>query len=220
MNLKNWGMEIKTINILGFSEATLTMVFDILETNNFFPKIKIINNIGYIPTKEYINNNFNIEILDNLKLVEDDLLVLGASQKSTKIKLLENFKDLNSERFYNVISNSSEISSTTKIGNGCIINSMVCIAGHTTLGDFVFVNRNVSIGHHTKIGNFTTINPGSNIAGNVEIGYNCQIGIGCNVFNGVKIGNNSIIGAGSLVTKNIPDNVVAYGNPCKIIKQI
>ena len=213
-------MQIKTLNILGFSEATLTMVFDILETNNFFPEIKIINNIGYTPIKEYVNNKFNIEILDSLDLKKNDLLVLGAAQKSTKIKLLENFKDLTSERFYSVISNSSEISSTTKIGNGCIINSMTCIAGHTVLGDFVFVNRNASIGHHTKIGNFTTINPGSNIAGNVEIGSNCQIGIGCNIFDSVKIGNNSIFGAGSLVTKNIPDNVVAYGNPCKIIKKI
>lgn len=213
-------MQIKTLNILGFSEATLTMVFDILETNNFFPEIKIINNIGYTPIKEYVNNKFNIEILDSLDLKKDDLLVLGAAQKSTKIKLLENFKDLTYEKFYSVISNSSEISSTTKIGNGCIINSMTCIAGHTVLGDFVFVNRSVSIGHHAKIGNFTTINPGSNIAGNVEIGSNCQIGIGCNIFDSVKIGNNSIIGAGSLVTKNIPDNVVAYGNPCKIIKKI
>jgi len=213
-------MQIKTLNILGFSEATLTMVFDLLETNNIFPEIKIINNIGYTPIKEYVNNKFNIEILDSLDLKKNDLLVLGAAQKSTKIKLLENFKDLTSERFYSVISNSSEISSTTKIGNGCIINSMTCIAGHTVLGDFVFVNRSVSIGHHTKIGNFTTINPGSNIAGNVEIGSNCQIGIGCNIFDSVKIGNNSIIGAGSLVTKNIPDNVVAYGNPCKIIKKI
>ena len=213
-------MQTKTIKILGFSEATLTMVFDILETNKFFPEIKIINNIGYSPVKEYMNDNFNIEILDKLELSEEELIVLGAAQKSTKIKLLENFKEINPERFYNVISNSSEISSTTKIGNGCIINSMVCIAGHTTLGDFVFINRSVSIGHHSKIGDFTTINPGSNIAGNVEIGSNCQIGIGCNIFDGVKIGDNSIIGAGSLVTKDIPSNVIAYGNPCKIIKKI
>jgi len=43
--------------------------------------------------------------------------------------------------------------------------------------------------------------------------------MGCNIINEVKIGNNSIIGAGSVVTKDIPDNVVAYGNPCKIIRE-
>ncbi len=40
------------------------------------------------------------------------------------------------------------------------------------------------------------------------------------VLPGIKIGNNSVIGAGSVVTKDIPSNVVAVGNPCKVIKEI
>ena len=43
--------------------------------------------------------------------------------------------------------------------------------------------------------------------------------MGSNIIDGITIGNNVIIGAGSVVTKNIPDNVVAYGNPCKIIRE-
>ena len=39
------------------------------------------------------------------------------------------------------------------------------------------------------------------------------------IIDGIKIGRNSVIGAGSVVTKDIPDNVVAYGNPCKIIRE-
>jgi acetyltransferase-like isoleucine patch superfamily enzyme len=42
--------------------------------------------------------------------------------------------------------------------------------------------------------------------------------MGTNILNQVKIGKNTIIGAGSVVTKDIPDNVIAYGSPCKIIK--
>jgi len=42
--------------------------------------------------------------------------------------------------------------------------------------------------------------------------------MGTNILNQVKIGKNTIIGAGSVVTKDIPDNVVAYGSPCKIIR--
>jgi acetyltransferase-like isoleucine patch superfamily enzyme len=44
--------------------------------------------------------------------------------------------------------------------------------------------------------------------------------MGCNIFDGVKVGDNVIVGAGSLVTKDIPSNVIAYGNPCKVIKYI
>lgn len=43
--------------------------------------------------------------------------------------------------------------------------------------------------------------------------------MGANIIDGIKIGENSIIGAGSLVTKDIPSGVVAYGNPCKIIRK-
>lgn len=52
----------------------------------------------------------------------------------------------------------------------------------------------------------------------VIIGDNVWIGGGVIILPGVTIGNNVVIGAGSIVTKDIPDNKVAYGNPCRIIK--
>jgi acetyltransferase-like isoleucine patch superfamily enzyme len=57
-----------------------------------------------------------------------------------------------------------------------------------------------------------------NISGNVRIGKDCQIGVGATIIDNVTIGDNVIIGAGSVVTTSIPNNVVAYGSPCKIIR--
>ena len=74
------------------------------------------------------------------------------------------------------------------------------------------------LGHHTTIGDYCSINPGTNIAGNVTIGEGTTIGMGANILHHVKIGKNTIIGAGSVVTKDIPDNVVAYGSPCKVVR--
>ncbi len=54
----------------------------------------------------------------------------------------------------------------------------------------------------------------------VSIGDNVWIGGNTVIFPGVAIGNNVTIGAGSVVTKSIPDNVLAFGNPCKIVKQL
>jgi len=54
----------------------------------------------------------------------------------------------------------------------------------------------------------------------VKIGNNVQIGANSIILKGVTIGNNVIIGALSLVNKDIPDNCIAVGNPCKIIKQL
>lgn len=54
----------------------------------------------------------------------------------------------------------------------------------------------------------------------VHIGKNCWLGAGVIVVPGVTIGNNVVIGAGSVVTKDVPDNVVAVGNPCKVLREI
>lgn len=54
----------------------------------------------------------------------------------------------------------------------------------------------------------------------VKIGDNCWIGGNCVIMPGVTIGENTTIGANSLVTKDIPSNVLAFGNPCKVIKKL
>jgi acetyltransferase-like isoleucine patch superfamily enzyme len=56
------------------------------------------------------------------------------------------------------------------------------------------------------------------VVSDVFIGNNCLIGKGAIILPGVKIGDNVVVGAGSVVTKDIPSNVIAGGNPAKIIK--
>ena len=54
----------------------------------------------------------------------------------------------------------------------------------------------------------------------VHIGRNCWIGAGAILLPGVTVGDNTVIGAGSVVTRDIPANVVAVGNPCRVLRQI
>ena len=209
-------MGIKKLTILGKSDATITMILDNLESNDSFPIIEIINNLS-LPIEHSIYNPKFITLLKS-EIDEDSECCLGVFNPKSKISIIENFK-VNFKKVTNIYHKSCEISSTSQIGIGCMVNSLSSIAAHTKIGNFVSINRNVSIGHHTIIGDFTTINPGVNIGGNANIGEMSTIGMGVNIFNGVSVGKNTIIGAGSLVTKNIPDNVIAYGNPCKIIRE-
>ena len=99
---------------------------------------------------------------------------------------------------------------------GCVMLDV----GKITIGNDVLFGPNVSIytaGH--------PIHPESRKSGYeygipVTIGDNVWIGGNCVILPGVKIGSNTVIGAGSVVTKNIPDNVCAAGNPCKVIRTI
>ena len=65
------------------------------------------------------------------------------------------------------------------------------------------------------IGNNVWIGGGAIIMPGVTIGNSIVIGAG----SGVTIGEGCVIGAGSVVTKDIPDNVIAYGNPCKVVRE-
>ena len=156
--------------------------------------------------------------MESVNFEEYHEYVLGVYQPRHKIKII-NSVNPNKSKFISTIHKGLDVSKTSKLGIGLLINSKVSIAAHTTIGDFVSINRHVSIGHHTEIGDYTSINPGVNIAGNVTMGDGCTIGMGCNILEGITIGHNTIVGAGSVVTKDLPDNVIAYGSPCRVIKE-
>lgn len=88
------------------------------------------------------------------------------------------------------------------------------------IGDNAFIGPNVSI--YTACHPLDPVLRRKNIqwAKPVTIGNDVWIGGGTTILPGISIGNNVVIGAGSVVTKNLPDNVVAAGNPAKIIKNI
>ena len=95
----------------------------------------------------------------------------------------------------------------------------------TDIGAFSYINAKhevviedeVQIGSHCSIYSISTID---NSSGKVLLKNNCRIGSHTTILPGVSIGKNSIIGAHSLVTKDIPDNVVAFGVPAKIIRKL
>ncbi len=207
-------MEIEKLTILGKSDSTITMILDNLESENKFPKISIINNLRQKIEHTFDNPRFNIVVLDDVQDVE--YCLLGVYNPNTKKKVVDGFKDIN---YINCFHSSVQISKTSNIGKGVLINSLVSVSAHSSIGNFVSINRNASIGHHTIIDDYSTINPGCVIAGNVHIGKNTLIGASACIIDGISIGENTIIGAGSLVTKNVPSGVVAYGNPCKIIRK-
>lgn len=111
------------------------------------------------------------------------------------------------------------ISGSAVIGEGTVVMPGAIINADVTIGRHCIINTKASVDHECIIGDYVHIAPGATLSGNVEVGECSWIGVGACVKQGVKIGKNCMIGAGSVVLKDIPDNVVAYGNPCKIIKQ-
>ena len=130
-----------------------------------------------------------------------------------------------------------------EIGEGCYIEPPFHAnfgGRHVHFGNHVYANFNLTavddthiyVGDHTMIGpNVTLASAGHPVWPElrekeyqfnmpIHIGKNCWLGAGTVVVPGVSIGDNTVIGAGSIVTKDIPANVVAVGNPCRVMREI
>ncbi|MCI6957410.1 MAG: sugar O-acetyltransferase [Candidatus Faecousia sp.] len=130
-----------------------------------------------------------------------------------------------------------------EVGEGCYVESPFYAnwgGHHVHLGRNVYTNYGVTFvdDTHIYIGDYTMIGPNTVLATaahpldpglrrkglqynlSVRIGKNCWLGAGVVVLPGVTIGDNCVIGAGSVVTRDIPPNVVAVGNPCRVLREI
>ncbi|MFR8974921.1 MAG: sugar O-acetyltransferase [Eubacteriales bacterium] len=130
-----------------------------------------------------------------------------------------------------------------EIGDGCYIEPPFHAnfgGAHCHWGHHIYANFNLTMvdDTHIYVGDYTMFGPNVTIAtaghpilpelrekayqynAPVHIGKNCWLGAGVIVLPGITIGDNVVIGAGSIVTKDLPPNVVAVGNPCRILRKI
>lgn len=130
-----------------------------------------------------------------------------------------------------------------EIGEGCYIEPPLHAnfgGKHVHFGKYIYANFNLTLvdDTHIYVGDYTMFGPNVTIAtaGHpilpelrqqgyqynipVRIGKNCWLGAGVIVLPGITIGDNTVVGAGSVVTKDLPSNVVAVGNPCRVLREI
>ena len=130
-----------------------------------------------------------------------------------------------------------------EIGEGCYIEPPFHAnfgGAHVHFGKNIYANFNLTLvdDTHIYVGDNTMFGPNVTVAtaghpilpalrecgyqynAPVRIGKNCWIGAGAVLLPGVTLGDNVVVGAGSVVTKDLPSNVVAVGNPCKVLREV
>ena len=120
--------------------------------------------------------------------------------------------------FVNAIHPSVIIGENVEIGKGVVMMAGCIINPKSKIGDFTFFATGAQIEHDCIIGDYASISAGSITGGYVQLKDFSALTLGVTVIDRIVIGKNTVVGSGSLVVKDLPDNVLAYGNPAKIIR--
>lgn len=122
--------------------------------------------------------------------------------------------------FATIIHPTAYISKNVRhIGVGCFFGAFANVNTGCEIGMFSIVNTKASCDHDCHLSTYTFLAPNATLAGDVYVGTYTHIGIGVSVNQKLHIGANTIIGTGSVVVKNIPTKVIAYGVPCRTIRE-
>lgn len=121
-------------------------------------------------------------------------------------------------KFVSSIHPSVIIGSNVVIGKGTVIMAGCIISPNVVIGEFCFFATGAILEHDSLMNDFSSLSAGSVTGGKVVIGKYSAITLGVTVFDRTKIGEHTVIGSGSLVTKDIPEKVIAYGSPAKVIR--
>lgn len=153
------------------------------------------------------------------EIIQNNVSKMIITIGSNKVRMLiANLAKSAGFNLVNAIHPSSVIAKSAVIGEGVFIASGAVICADARIGDCSIINTGASVDHECVIEEAAHICPGVRLAGNVSIGSCAQVGIGSSVIQGLTIGEHSMIGAGSVVVRDIPSHVTAYGAPAKVKK--
>lgn len=120
----------------------------------------------------------------------------------------------------NIIDPTAIVGCSVNMDDGIFIGKRAIVNAGSIIGKGSIINSGSIIEHDCTIGEFVHIAPSAVLCGEVKIGNRTHIGANCVIKQQLNVGENSIIGIGSVILKNIEDNTIAYGNPCREVSKL
>lgn len=143
-------------------------------------------------------------------------LVIAIGNNAIRKKIYDDFSDV---EFATLVHPAATIAPSVSVGKGSVIFAGSVVHPDVIIGNNVIVNTRASVDHDCFIGDHAQIAPGAVLCGGVSVNEGAMICAGVTIIPGVTVGKNAIVAAGSVVTRNVPDNVLVAGVPTTIKKE-
>jgi sugar O-acyltransferase (sialic acid O-acetyltransferase NeuD family) len=114
---------------------------------------------------------------------------------------------------------SALVSKSARIGPGTVLTTAAIVGVNAIVGEGCIVNVASAVNHDCRMDDFSSLSAGVQLGGAAVLGFRSSVGVGAITKEKVAVGRDTVIGAGAVVTGDLPDNVVAYGVPAKVIRQ-
>jgi len=181
------------------------------------------NNIKFVDDVLAVDVKYGAEVMSFDQLIaisdiEQAEFLIAAGEPSVRHKISGKLKQANA-KLGRLVDVSTVLADTADIADGVIITPLCSISSDAVLARNSCVNTMSIIGHDVFIDENSVISSMVNMGGACVVGKDSYIGMGALIKEGVKIGSNSIIGMGSVVYNDIPDGVIALGNPARVMRK-
>jgi sugar O-acyltransferase (sialic acid O-acetyltransferase NeuD family) len=150
-------------------------------------------------------------------LINDAAIVIANGEPKARNILCQKVQEAGG-RLDQLVDSSSIITKSARLEAGVVITPLCSVSSDAYLEMNSCVNTMSIIGHDVHIGKNTVISSMVNIGGGCVVGHDSYIGMGALIKEGVKIGSHAIVGMGSVVYQDIPDGVIALGNPARVMR--
>lgn len=170
---------------------------------------KVVNGATIVGGLEFILDHFG---------PRDEVIVAMGNNKERM--LLGGKLEAEGLKFGNAIHVSAVVMESAEIGGGCMLLAHTVVNTGARLGKHVLLNTAAIVEHDTIIEDGVQLGPGVSMGGRVIVEKTAFIGTGAVLAPRIRVGEGTVVGAGSVVVKDLPPSVLAYGVPARVIREI
>jgi UDP-N-acetylbacillosamine N-acetyltransferase len=159
-----------------------------------------------------------VELFDGaLPDVPHDAVIVAIGDNHVRRAITERLV-ASGERLATAIHPFTSISGSATIGEGSMLSAGAIVLPRAAIGRGVLLNTKSSVDHDSVVGDFAHVSAGGTVGAKCRIGDEVLIALGASVASGIRIGARTTLGAGAVAVRDLPDDVVAWGVPARVMR--